>query len=134
MAGNPLPATRHSATWKILRLPVRPGILTTHPPEEKHMVHEFARLHVIAGQENVFEAAFAEAQHIIAAMPGFIGLSLYRQHPDGQPYLLHVRRESVEAHRDGFRQSPQYQQWKALLHHFYDPFPTVEYFSTLFER
>ena len=33
-----------------------------------------------------------------------------------------------------FRQSSQYQQWKALLHHFYDPFPTVEYFSTLFER
>ncbi|HEX4024921.1 MAG TPA: hypothetical protein VHX52_09505 [Steroidobacteraceae bacterium] len=25
----------------------------------------------------------------------------------------------------GFRQSPQYQQWRALLHHFYDPFPTV---------
>ncbi|MCP3291751.1 antibiotic biosynthesis monooxygenase, partial [Aeromonas hydrophila] len=24
--------------------------------------------------------------------------------------------------------SPQYQQWKALLHHFYDPFPTVEHY------
>ncbi|MDO5090184.1 MAG: antibiotic biosynthesis monooxygenase [Cardiobacteriaceae bacterium] len=98
------------------------------------MIHEFARLHVIPGQETAFEAAFAEAQHIIAAMPGFLGLNLYRQHPDGAPYLLHVRWENVAAHRDGFRQSPQYQQWKALLHHFYDPFPTVEYFETLFAQ
>mgnify|MGYP001166150424 CR=1 FL=1 len=22
----------------------------------------------------------------------------------------------------------EYQQWKALLHHFYDPFPTVEHY------
>ena len=94
------------------------------------MIHEFARLHVIPGQEQAFEAAFDQAQHIIAAMPGFLGLNLYRQYPDGAPYVLHVRWESVEAHRDGFRASPQYQQWKALLHHFYDPFSTMEYFET----
>jgi hypothetical protein len=29
----------------------------------------------------------------------------------------------------GFRTSPQYQEWKALLHHFYDPFPIVEHFG-----
>jgi hypothetical protein len=29
----------------------------------------------------------------------------------------------------GFRQSAQYQEWRALLHHFYDPFPTVLHYS-----
>lgn len=27
------------------------------------------------------------------------------------------------------RGSARYAQWKALLHHFYDPFPTVQHFE-----
>ena len=30
--------------------------------------------------------------------------------------------------RSGFRRSAQYQERKKLLHHFYDPFPTVLHF------
>ena len=41
---------------------------------------------------------------------------------------LLVRWDTLEAHTQGFRGSPQYQQWKALLHHFYDPFPVVEHY------
>lgn len=37
--------------------------------------------------------------------------------------------EFVEDHTVGFRGSEQYQRWRALLHHFYDPFPTVEHFE-----
>jgi hypothetical protein len=29
----------------------------------------------------------------------------------------------------GFRESAPHQQWKKLLHHFYDPFPTVEHYE-----
>jgi len=35
------------------------------------------------------------------------------------------------AHTVGFRGSPQYQDWKRLLHHFYDPFPTVEHYEAV---
>jgi heme-degrading monooxygenase HmoA len=38
--------------------------------------------------------------------------------------MLLVRWESVENHEVGFRKSEQYQEWRHLLHHFYDPFPT----------
>ncbi len=31
-------------------------------------------------------------------------------------------------HTVGFRQSVEYQQWRALLHHFYDSFPSLEHF------
>ncbi len=44
-------------------------------------------------------------------------------------YLLLVRWQTVEDHTTGFRRSPEYDQWKQLLHHFYDPFPMVEHFK-----
>lgn len=43
--------------------------------------------------------------------------------------VLLVRWDSLEAHTVGFRQSPEYQQWRTLLHHFYDPFPTVLHYA-----
>ena len=36
-----------------------------------------------------------------------------------------------EDHTIGFRQSPEYQRWRGMLHHFYDPFPTVEHFEVV---
>ena len=44
-------------------------------------------------------------------------------------YLLLVEWETLEDHTIGFRQSPRYEKWRALLHHFYDPFPVVEHFG-----
>jgi hypothetical protein len=35
----------------------------------------------------------------------------------------------LEDYTIGFRQSPEYQHWKALLHHFCDPFPIVEHYG-----
>ncbi|NJL51951.1 MAG: antibiotic biosynthesis monooxygenase, partial [Hydrococcus sp. SU_1_0] len=39
--------------------------------------------------------------------------------------------ETIEDHTVGFRQSAEYQIWKKLLHHFYDPLPTVEHYQTI---
>jgi len=44
-------------------------------------------------------------------------------------YVLLVHWTSLEAHTIGFRGSPEYQDWKRLLHHFYDPFPIVEHYE-----
>ena len=92
------------------------------------MILEHALLPVKAGQEAAFEAAFAEARPIIASMPGFISLALHRGIESPATYLLLVEWETVEHHEVGFRQSPECQQWRALLHHFYEPFPVVEHF------
>jgi len=43
-------------------------------------------------------------------------------------YILLVKWETLEDHTVGFRESDEYQEWKALLHHFYDPFPLVEHY------
>lgn len=95
------------------------------------MVLEHALLPVVSGQENDFESAFSEAKAIIAAMPGFRRLSLSRCIERPGTYLLLVEWEQLKDHTEGFRSSPQYQQWRALLHHFYDPFPNVEHYEQL---
>ena len=93
------------------------------------MVLELAILNVIPAREDDFERAFSEAKGIIALMPGFHSLELQKCLERSNRYALLVRWSKLEDHTIGFRQSPEYQQWKALMHHFYDPFPTVEHYA-----
>ena len=92
------------------------------------MVLEVAALSIRAGQSAAFEAAFAEAQSILAASAGYQRHELRRCLETADRYLLLVWWDSLESHTEGFRGSPAYQRWRALLHHFYDPFPTVEHY------
>jgi heme-degrading monooxygenase HmoA len=98
------------------------------------MILECASLQVRPGQAAAFEAAFAEAQRIISSMPGYRSHELQRCLEREGHYLLLVRWDSVAAHEEGFRKSPQYQEWRRLLHHFYDPFPTVLHYEAAFRN
>lgn len=98
------------------------------------MILELAILNVRPGQGAAFEEAFAQAQSILAASPGCASHQLQRCLEDENKYVLLVQWKRLEDHTIGFRQSPEYQRWKALLHHFYDPFPTVEHFEGVFPR
>lgn len=93
------------------------------------MIDEFARLNIKTGQEQDFEIAFHQAKEIIRQTSGFVSLALYHHHDEVGVYLLHVVWQDISSHRDGFRSSAKYQEWRALLHHFYEPFPKVEYFE-----
>jgi heme-degrading monooxygenase HmoA len=93
------------------------------------VILEVARLDVIPGQETEFEQAFASAQRIIAAMPGYVDHQLKRCVETPSRYLLLVNWRRLEDHTEGFRQSAEYQQWRSILHHFYDPFPVVEHYA-----
>ena len=95
------------------------------------MILEAALLQVRAGESRAFEAAFGEAQRIISSMPGYRSHELQRCLEREGQYLLLVRWDSVAAHEEGFRKSPQYQQWRQLLHHFYDPFPSVFHYEQI---
>jgi heme-degrading monooxygenase HmoA len=95
------------------------------------VITEHALLEVVPGQEPEFVEAMEQATAIIAASPGFISLRVERcvERPSG--FLLLVEWDTVEAHTEGFRNSEAYQEWRALLHHFYDPAPVVEHFETV---
>ena len=93
------------------------------------MILEVAILNVRGGTGDAFEAAFREASAIIASMPGYHSHELRRCLEAPHRYLLLVHWQRLEDHTIGFRQSAEYQRWRALLHHFYDPFPTVEHYG-----
>jgi heme-degrading monooxygenase HmoA len=93
------------------------------------MILEVAQLQIKPGQTAAFEAAFAQAQRIIASMGGYISHQLQRCIENDHQYLLQVQWATLEDHTVGFRQSPPYQEWRTLLHHFYDPFPTVLHYA-----
>jgi len=93
------------------------------------MILECALLDVQPGQEPAFEAAFGQARSLIGRQPGFGSLRLERCLESPSRYLLLVEWEHLEDHTEGFRKSSEYQEWRAVLHHFYEPFPTVEHFA-----
>ncbi len=93
------------------------------------MVLEHALLPVKPGEESRFEVAFAEAKAVIANSPGFRKLSLSRCVERPGTYLLLVEWTTLEDHIVGFRTSSRYEEWRQLLHHFYEPFPVVEHYE-----
>ncbi|WP_058308874.1 antibiotic biosynthesis monooxygenase family protein [Gracilibacillus massiliensis] len=95
------------------------------------MITEAVLLQVKQGMEEEYEQAFKQASTIISSMKGYISHELQRCLEVKGKYLLIVRWETLEDHTIGFRKSEEYQEWKKILHHYYDPFPTVEHFETI---
>ena len=93
------------------------------------MILESAVLNVRPGQEAGFEAAMKAARLLILASPGCLGMDVRRCIETPNRYLLLVNWRALEDHTVGFRQSASYQEWRNLLHHFYDPFPSVEHYA-----
>ena len=93
------------------------------------MILESALLDVKPSEEAAFEAAMQQARPLIAATPGFRAIRVQRCIETPNRYLLLVEWDTLEDHTVGFRQSPRYEKWRTLLHHFYDPFPRVEHFG-----
>ena len=95
------------------------------------MILEVVILNIIPGQEKEFEAAFEKASPIISSMGGYLWHQLQHCLEAENRYLLLVQWETLEAHTLGFRGSAEYQEWRKLLHPFYDPFPTVEHYEVV---
>lgn len=93
------------------------------------MILEVAILNVIFGKEDEFLKTFSQAEGIISKMAGYSSHQLKRCIENASRFILLVEWEKLEDHTEGFRKSAEYQEWKKLLHHFYDPFPTVEHYE-----
>jgi len=98
------------------------------------MIVEAVILNVKNGMEKQFEIDFAIAGQYISVINGYISHSLLKCIEQDNKYLLFVEWESLEAHTIGFRQSDKYVEWKKLLHHYYDPFPTVEHYEVIIPK
>ena len=94
-------------------------------------VLEVAVLPVSVGRSAEFEAAFEVASKIISASPGYVSHELRRCLEVENKYILLVHWRTLEDHTVGFRGSATYQDWKRLLHHFYDSLPLVEHYVSI---
>ena len=93
------------------------------------MILEVAILNIKQGLSHEFELAFSKAKAIISSMKGYISHELKKCIEQEDKYILLVHWETIEDHEIGFRKSKEYQTWKSLLHHFYEPFPIVEHYK-----
>lgn len=93
------------------------------------MILEVAILDVRPGSSASFEASFAEAQTYITQIEGYQKHELRRCLEKADRYLLLAWWDTLEAHVEGFRGSVQYERWRELLHHYYEPFPEVEHYE-----
>ena len=95
------------------------------------MITGHALLELVPGQEDAFLEAMDRAKVDIAGSPGFSSLRVERCMERPSCFLLLVEWGRLEDHTEGFRGSAAYREWRAALHHFYDPFPVVEHFEAV---
>lgn len=93
------------------------------------MILEVAILNVKPSLEETFEADFKKAEKYICSIDGYKFHSLKKCMDKKGQYLLQVSWNTIEDHKIGFRTSEAYVHWKELLHHYYDPFPEVNYYQ-----
>ena len=98
------------------------------------MILEVAILEVKRNEEAAFERDFADASVHISSLAGYLSHELHRCIEKKGRYILLARWETLEAHTEGFRKSPQYSEWKQRLHQYYDPFPSVEHYSLIYKN
>lgn len=95
------------------------------------MITEIAFLYTRKNESKFFEKKFEKAKKIVSKMKGYIDHELQKCIEEENKYILIVRWNTIEDHTEGFRKSVEYNEWKRMLHHFYDPFPVVEHYQKI---
>ena len=93
------------------------------------MILERAIFAIKPGQAADFEKAFALAAPLIRAAKGCRKAEMHRGIESPDSFILRVEWATLEVHMVGFRESPAFTEWRALLGpHFATP-PAVEHYK-----
>jgi heme-degrading monooxygenase HmoA len=95
------------------------------------MILEVAIVKIKPDEISNFEAAFAKAAPIVASIPGYISHEMVRCVETRGKYHLLIRWENIDAHLVNFRQSPKFQEWRALIGGFFAEPPVAEHFEAI---
>lgn len=94
------------------------------------MILELADIRIHAGQNAGFEEAIQRGlATVISQAKGFKGFTVHRGIESTERYVLQIAWETLEDHSVGFRESPQFAQWRAIVGPFFAGPPTVEHFD-----
>jgi heme-degrading monooxygenase HmoA len=96
------------------------------------MILELADIRIHPGKQAAFDAAIIQGvETVISKAKGFRGFKVNKGVESPERYVLMIFWETLENHTVDFRQSPAFQQWRAIVGgHFAAP-PAVEHFTLL---
>jgi heme-degrading monooxygenase HmoA len=93
------------------------------------VIVEHAVISVVPGREGEFQLAFPAAEAVIAQAAGFRWIEMHRSLERPSVFLLRVGWDAVEDHVMGFRQSPRFDDWRAVIGPFFAAPPSVEHYE-----
>ena len=93
------------------------------------MVLEVALIDVFPGTEDAFVVAYRLGHPVLATTPGCRSVRMTRGFESPSRFVLLVEWDSIEAHRDNFRGTERFGQWRALIGGFFAKPPLVEHFT-----
>lgn len=92
---------------------------------------ETAYISVVPGREVEFLAALPTAIKILESAPGYRGVHIHRGVERNSTIMLAIAWNELADHTEGFRQSPLFGQWRALISPFFAENPQVEHWELL---
>lgn len=94
------------------------------------MILELADIRIQPGQNAAFEEAIQRGlQTVIRQAHGFQGYKVNRGIESSERYVLQIFWDTLEDHTIGFRQSPAFSEWRAIVGPFFAEPPVVEHFD-----
>ncbi len=96
------------------------------------MILELADIRIQPGKQLEFDAAIQRGvEQVISKAKGFRGYKVNKGIESPERYLLTIFWDTLENHTIDFRQSPAFQEWRAIVGPFFVVAPTVEHFTLL---
>jgi heme-degrading monooxygenase HmoA len=96
------------------------------------MILEQADITISPGKQAEFDAAIQRGiATVISKAKGFRGAQVHKGIESPERYLLTIQWETLENHTVDFRESPAFQDWRALVGPFFAKAPIVEHFNLL---
>ncbi|MCV2356432.1 antibiotic biosynthesis monooxygenase [Paucibacter sp. B2R-40] len=94
------------------------------------MILEIAEIQIPPGQQAAFEAAIAQGiKTVVSQAQGFISARVQHGIESPERYILQIEWASLEDHTEGFRGSPLFPAWRAIVGPFFAQPPRVEHFE-----
>ena len=102
----------------------------TNSLESLPMILELADIRINPGQQADFEKAIEHGLNTVASRAkGFQGAKVNRGIESPERYVLQIFWDTLEDHTVGFRQSPLFTEWRAIVGPFFAAPPHVEHFE-----
>ena len=96
------------------------------------MILELADLRIQPGQNAAFEEAIQRGlKTVIQQAKGFQGYKVNKGIENTERYVLQIFWDTLEDHTVGFRESPAFAEWRAIVGPFFAAPPVVEHFDLL---